>query len=70
MDQLIATARPAVAEHGVSVAVVKKALKAAGTPVGSARFTVLMQHLRDEHTPAAADPQPEREPARAHPADA
>ncbi|WP_333768069.1 DUF2637 domain-containing protein [Streptomyces sp. IBSBF 2435] len=70
MDQLIGIARPAVAEHGVSTAVVKKALKDAGTPVASARFTALMQHLRDEHASTAGVPQPEPEPARDHPADA
>ena len=70
MDQLIAIARPAVAEHGVSVAVVKQALRDASTPVSSARFTQLMKHLKDEHAPTEEVPQPEPEPARAHPADA
>jgi hypothetical protein len=72
MDQLIATARPAVAEHGVSVAVVKQALRDASTPVSSARFTQLMKHLKDERTSTAPTPQPEPEPesARTHPADA
>ncbi|WP_435178955.1 DUF2637 domain-containing protein [Actinacidiphila sp. bgisy145] len=69
MDQLLGIARPAVTDHGVSTAVVKKALKDAGTPVGSARFTTLMQHLRDEHATTAGVPQPEPEPARDHPAD-
>ncbi|WP_327290126.1 DUF2637 domain-containing protein [Streptomyces sp. NBC_01198] len=67
MDQLIATARPAVAEHGVSVAVVKQALRDASTPVSSARFTQLMKHLKDEHS-RAETPQAEHEPERAHPA--
>jgi hypothetical protein len=72
MDQLIATARPAVAEHGVSVAVVKQALRYASTPVGSARFTQLMKHLKDEHASSEANPevQPDPEPARAHSEDA
>jgi Protein of unknown function (DUF2637) len=69
MDQLLGIARPAVAEHGVSVAVVKQALRDASTPVGSARFTQLMKHLKDEHARAAQTAQPEPEPARAHPAD-
>lgn len=69
MDQLIATARPAVAEHGVSVAVVKQALRDANTPVSSARFTQLMKHLKDEHS-RAETPQAEHEPERTHPADA
>jgi hypothetical protein len=66
MDQLIATASPAVAEHGVSVAVVKQALRDANTPVSSARFTQLMKHLKDERAVAAGEP----EPTRTHPADA
>jgi hypothetical protein len=72
MDQLIAIARPAVAEHGLSVAVVKQALHDATTSVGSARFTQLMKHLKDEHALAveAPQPQPEADAARAHPADA
>ncbi|MFI5759126.1 DUF2637 domain-containing protein [Streptomyces sp. NPDC051569] len=70
MDQLIAIARPAVAEHGLSVAVVKQALHDATTPVASSRLTQLMKHLKDEHALAAETPQPETEAARAHPADA
>jgi hypothetical protein len=70
MDQLIAIARPAVAEHGISVAVVKRALREASTPVSSARFTQLMKHLKDEHALAAEAPEPRPESARAHPADA
>lgn len=68
MDQLIAIARPAVAEHGVSGTVIKKALREAGTPIGSARFTELMKHLKADHAPAPAPAEPEPEPARAHPA--
>ncbi|GAA3837255.1 DUF2637 domain-containing protein [Streptomyces chiangmaiensis] len=68
MDQLIAIALPAVAEQGVSVAVVKQALQDAKTPVGSARFTKLMKHLKDEHAPEREIAQPES--ARAHPTDA
>lgn len=63
MDELLDIARPAVAQHGLSVAVVKQALQDAHTPCGSARLTELMQHLRQE-----VAPQPE--PARAHPSDA
>jgi hypothetical protein len=63
MDELLAIARPAVAQHGLSIAVVKQALQDAHTPCGSARLTELMQHLRQE-----VAPQPE--PARAHPSDA
>jgi hypothetical protein len=70
MEQLLGIARPAVAEHGVSVAVVKQALREASTPVSSARFTQLMKHLKDEHALATEASQPEPEPARAHPADA
>jgi hypothetical protein len=70
MDELIAIARPAVAEHGVSVAVVKQALRDAHTPVSSARLTELMKRLRAEAvTSASAAPEPEPEPARAHPAE-
>ncbi len=68
MDQLMAIARPAVAQHGITVAVVKQALRDASTPVGSARFTQLMKRLKDEH--AAADGAEQPEPARAHPIDA
>ncbi|MEU4581756.1 DUF2637 domain-containing protein [Kitasatospora aureofaciens] len=68
MDQLVEMMRPIVAEYGVSVAVVEKALSDAGIPIGSKRRTELMARLRDEQ----ADPQPEhadREPeqAREHP---
>lgn len=74
MDQLLGIARPAVAEHGVSVAVVKQALRDATTPVASARLTQLMKHLKDEHALAAeaphSQPESEFESARAHPADA
>jgi len=67
MEQLIAIARPAITEHGVSGTVVKKALRDTGTPVSSARFTELMQHLKDEHGPAPVTAEPE--PARTHPAE-
>jgi hypothetical protein len=70
MDELIAIARPAVAEHGVSVAVVKQALHDAHTPIASARLTQLIKHLKDEHRPAATLPQPEAQPARARPSNA
>ncbi|MGW3228052.1 DUF2637 domain-containing protein [Kitasatospora sp. NPDC001095] len=68
MDQLVEMVRPVVAEHGVSVAVVEKALSDARIPISSKRRTELMTLLRDEQ----ADPQPEhadREPeqAREHP---
>ncbi|MFF2142067.1 DUF2637 domain-containing protein [Kitasatospora sp. NPDC058190] len=68
MDQLVDMMRPIVAEHGVSVAVIEKALSDAGIPISSKRRTELMTLLRDEQ----ADPQPEhadREPeqAREHP---
>ncbi|WP_333769669.1 hypothetical protein [Streptomyces sp. IBSBF 2435] len=66
MDQLLAIARPAVAEHGLSLAVVKQAISDTGTPVASSRLTQLMKHLKDEHAPAAEAV----EPARTHPADA
>jgi hypothetical protein len=71
MDQLLAIALPAVAEHGLNGTVVKKALREASTPTGSARFTELMQRVRDEHasTPATTMPGSESESARAHPAD-
>jgi hypothetical protein len=68
MDELLAIARPAVARHGLSVAVVKQALQDAHTPCGSARLTELMQHLRHEEAHATVPPLPE--PARAHPSDA
>jgi hypothetical protein len=67
MDQLIAIARPAVTEHGVSGTVVKKALRDASTPISSARFTELMKHLKGEHAPALSPATPE--PARTHPVD-
>ncbi|MFD8708141.1 DUF2637 domain-containing protein [Kitasatospora sp. NPDC059648] len=68
MDQLVEMMRPVVAEHGVSVAVVEKAVSDAGIPISSKRRTELMTLLRDEQ----ADPQPDhadREPeqAREHP---
>ncbi|MFD8594677.1 DUF2637 domain-containing protein [Kitasatospora sp. NPDC059646] len=68
MDQLVEMMRPVVAEHGVSVAVVEKALSDAGIPISSKRRTELMTLLRDEQ----ADPQPdhaarELEQAREHP---
>jgi hypothetical protein len=66
MNELLDIARPAVAQHGLSVAVVKQALQDAHTPCGSARLTELMQHLRREQAHTA--PQPE--PARAQPSDA
>jgi hypothetical protein len=66
MNELLAIARPAVAQHGLSIAVVKQALQDAHTPCGSARLTELMQHLRREQAHTA--PQPE--PARAQPSDA
>jgi hypothetical protein len=71
MDQLLAIARPAVAEHGLTGTVVKKALREANTPIGSARFTELMQRLKDEQaaTRATTMPGAEPEPARAHPAE-
>ncbi|GAA2259122.1 hypothetical protein GCM10010430_48960 [Kitasatospora cystarginea] len=62
MDQLLAIARPAVAEHGISVAVVQNALRDAKVPIGSERFTKLMNRLRDEQVA----PLPER--ARVRPA--
>ncbi|UWE13365.1 DUF2637 domain-containing protein [Actinacidiphila bryophytorum] len=68
MDELLAIARPAVARHGLSVAVVKQALQDAHTPCGSARLTELMQRLRHEEVHATVPPQPE--PARTHPSDA
>jgi hypothetical protein len=68
MDELYAIARPAVAEHGLSIAVVKQALQDAHTPCGSARLTELMQHLRQEAARAPIAPMPE--PARTHPSDA
>ncbi|MEE4543505.1 DUF2637 domain-containing protein [Streptomyces sp. V4-01] len=71
MDQLIAIARPAVAERGIiTTAVVKQALDDADTPVASARLTQLMKHLKDEHGTAAKARQPEPEAARSHPPDA
>ncbi|MFJ2632177.1 DUF2637 domain-containing protein [Streptomyces sp. NPDC087422] len=48
MEQLLAAARPAVEKHGLTVAVVKDAVRAADLPVGSARFTQLMKRLRTE----------------------
>ncbi|MEC3995347.1 SpdA protein [Actinacidiphila sp. DG2A-62] len=68
MTQLIAIARPAVAQHGLTTAVVKQALRDTATPISSARLTQLMQHLKNEHHPAPPEPEREREPARAHPA--
>ncbi|MDH6577557.1 DUF2637 domain-containing protein [Kitasatospora sp. MAP5-34] len=62
MDQLIEIARPAVAEHGATLAVVKKAVRDSGTPIASGRLGELLQHLKDAQT--AAEP----EMARAHPA--
>ncbi|MBT2492134.1 DUF2637 domain-containing protein [Streptomyces sp. ISL-96] len=50
MDQLLAVARPAVAEQGISRAVVKRAVKDAKLPLGSTRFTELMRRLRAERT--------------------
>ena len=63
MDQLIAIAQPAVTKHGTSTAVVKRALRDTGTPISSARFTQLMNHLKDEHA-LAPEPATEPEPAR------
>jgi hypothetical protein len=68
MDELLDIARPAVAQHGLSVAVIKQALQDAHTPCGSARLTNLMQHLRQEQAPITVAPQSEL--ARAHPSDA
>ncbi|MDH6119363.1 hypothetical protein ABH930_000605 [Kitasatospora sp. GAS204A] len=62
MDELLAVARPAVAEDGVSVAVVKEALRESGLPISSERFTKLMKLLRAEQTG------PQYELALAHPA--
>ncbi|QMU74603.1 DUF2637 domain-containing protein [Streptacidiphilus sp. PB12-B1b] len=62
MDELLAVARPAVAEDGVSVAVVKEALREAGLPISSERFTKLMKLLRAEQDG------PQHERALAHPA--
>ncbi|MFI6152160.1 DUF2637 domain-containing protein [Kitasatospora sp. NPDC051170] len=62
MDQLLDIARPAVAESGITVAVVQKAVRDAGLPLASARLTELMNRLRAEQ----AGPQHER--ARSHPA--
>jgi hypothetical protein len=67
MTQLIAITRPAVAQHGLTTAVVKQALRDTATPISSARLTQLMQHLKNEHHPAPPEPEPEREPARTHP---
>jgi hypothetical protein len=62
MDQLLAVARPAVAEGGLTRAVVEQAVRAAELPMAASRFTQLMNHLRDEY----ADQEPDD--ARAHPA--
>jgi hypothetical protein len=62
MDQLLAVARPAVAERGLTRSVVEQAVRAAHLPMAAYRFTQLMNHLRDEH----ADQQPDN--AHAHPA--
>lgn len=48
MEQLLAAARPAAEKRGLTVAVVRDAVRAAGLPVGSARFTQLMNRLRTE----------------------
>ncbi|MFF3918302.1 DUF2637 domain-containing protein [Streptomyces sp. NPDC001852] len=64
MEQLLAAVRPAVAEHGVTVAVVQQAIREAGLPIGSARFTQLMNLLRAEHA-ESGDPQDQG--AREHP---
>ena len=61
MEQLLAAARPAAEKRGLTIAVVKDAVRDAGLPVGSARFTQLMNHLRAEH----ADGHAQR--GRAHP---
>ncbi|MDH6123179.1 hypothetical protein P3T39_000102 [Kitasatospora sp. GP82] len=50
MDELLRVARPAVAQHGVTVAVVQKATREACLPISSARFTELMNRLRAEQT--------------------
>ncbi|WP_269855183.1 DUF2637 domain-containing protein [Streptomyces sp. RPT161] len=65
MDQLLAVARPAVAEHGVTVAAVQQAIREASLPIGSARFTQLMNLLRAELA-ESADLRDEE--AREHPA--
>jgi hypothetical protein len=61
MEQLLAAARPAVEKRGLTVAVVKDAVRAADLPLGSARFTQLMNQLRAEQS----ESHPQR--GRAHP---
>lgn len=48
MEQLLAVARPAVAQHRLSRSVVEQAVRSAGLPLGSTRFTQLMRQLRAE----------------------
>ncbi|TKA08496.1 DUF2637 domain-containing protein [Actinacidiphila oryziradicis] len=62
MDQLLAVARPAVADRGLTRAVVEQAVRAAHLPMAAYRFTQLMNHLRDEQTGQRPDD------TRAHPA--
>ncbi|MEU6234177.1 DUF2637 domain-containing protein [Kitasatospora sp. NPDC047058] len=56
MDQLIAIARPAVAESGATLSVVKNAVRASGTPISNDRLGELLQLLKDEQ--AAGQPEP------------
>ncbi|MGE7434178.1 DUF2637 domain-containing protein [Kitasatospora sp. NPDC001175] len=61
MEQLLEIARPAVAEYGLTTAVVRKALVDAKVPISAKRFTQLTDLLRVEQAgpqSAQADEQP------------
>lgn len=62
MEQLLAIARPAVAERGATLDVVKTAVRGSGTPISNDRLGELLQLLKDEQVGV----QPEL--ALAHPA--
>ncbi|MFJ9606386.1 DUF2637 domain-containing protein [Kitasatospora sp. NPDC101176] len=59
MDQLLKVSRPAVRAHGrPSRPVVERAVREANLPLGSTRFTVLMDELRKEFPEDQARPHP------------
>ncbi|GAA2138027.1 hypothetical protein GCM10009760_19000 [Kitasatospora kazusensis] len=57
MDELAEIARPAVEEHGATLAVIKNALREAGMPVASDRLGKLTQRFKDEQAAQQAEPQ-------------
>jgi hypothetical protein len=58
LDELAEIARPAVEEHGPTQAVIRTALREAGTPIASDRLGKLTQRFKDEQAAQQADAQP------------